>query len=154
MRSRSATWAILGAGLVAWMVIVARAASPSSAYLPAVQSAPVATTCDGKAPLLDQDTGDLDVVLDTFGRFLVAYQDRAHGSRIKVDQHIGAGLTPLPALVALSIVAAPSFSPDGPKQGSVALVALPGGRTRMYYTQRKLDDTPNEGPYGIWCLEF
>lgn len=116
-----------------------------------------ATICDGAAPLLNQDTGDLDVTLDANGRFLVARQDRSDGSRIKIDQHIGASLQALPVPVAIVVAAdiAPAFSPSGQKHGSVALVPLDSGRTRVYYTRRTPENEAlNSGPYGVWCLEF
>lgn len=134
---------------------VAVAAGPGSRLLfPVVANgAPVATTCDGSAPLLDQDTGSLSAIRDADGRYIVAYQDRAHGSLAHVARHVGDHLEEL-AAPPLLLAAMPSFSPTGAKQGSLALVpsATPGGKSRLYYTQRKAGDT--EGPYGVWCMEF
>ena len=123
-------------------------------HLPVVRTAPAASICDGAAPIHAGDTGDLDAIRDADGRYIVAYQDRAHGSVVHVAEHVGAALDELPAPALARAV--PQFSPDGPKQGSVALVAgPPGGRSRVYYTQRTPEDAArNEGPYGIWCEEF
>lgn len=147
----------LAASLIAFLVGatlgIAAAVAPVSLLFPFVANgAPVATICDGSAPLLDQDTGSLSAIRDADGRYIIAYQDRAHGSRAVVAQHIGDHLADLAAPALLSI--APTFSPSGVKQGSLALVpsATPGGRNRLYYTQRKLGD--ETGPYGIWCMEF
>ena len=111
-----------------------------------------ATTCDGSAPILDQDTGSLSAMRDADGRYIIAYQDRAHGSRAVVAQHVGDHLEDLAAPV--SLADAPLLSPSGVKQGSLALVpsSTPGGKSRLYYTQRKLGD--DTGPYGVWCMEF
>ena len=141
------------AALAALLLGPALAATPARVSLPiaAYASQPV-SVCDGSAPILDQDTGSLSAIRDADGRYIVAYQDRAHGSVAHVAQHIGSHLeelaAPAPAL------AAPAFSPDGVKQGSLALVpsATPGGTSRHYYTQRKAGDETE--PYGIWCMEF
>ena len=128
-----------------------------SSYLPVVQSAPVATRCDASAPLLDQDTGLISAGQTSDGRYIVAYQDRAHGSRAHVAQHVGDHLVEVADVPASTVFGdpGPQFSPPGPKQGALALVmGLPGQRNRLYYTQRKEDDTPSEGAYGVWCLEF
>lgn len=119
-------------------------------HLPVARSAPPATTCNPAAPLLDQDTGSLSAGLDLDGNYIIAYQDRVHGGRGVVAQHIGDHLVglPMPALAAL----APSFSPpESVKVGAVALV-LNASPRRLYYTQRRPGD--DTGPYGIWCLEF
>lgn len=110
------------------------------------------TMCDGSAPLLDQDTGSLSAMRDADGRYIIAYQDRAHGSLAHVAQHVGDHLEELPAPI--SNLAAPAFSPTGVKQGSLALVpsSVPSGKSRLYYTQRMFGD--ETGPYGIWCMEF
>jgi hypothetical protein len=132
------------------------AAPAPVSYLPIVQRAVESSICNPSAPLLDQDTGWLSAILDASGRYVLAYQDRAHGSRAHIAQHVGDHLIELaaPALVTADQTSpAPAFSPDGPKQGSLALVpGAPGQKNRLYYTQRKPDDTT--GPYGIWCLEF
>lgn len=132
---------------LAYAALAPRQLLPFAAY-----ASQLATTCDGSAPLLDQDTGSLSATRDADGRYIVAYQDRAHGSRAIVAQHVGDHLEDLAAPPALA--AAPLFSPSGAKQGSLALVpsATPGGKSRLYYTQRKLGDT--DGPYGVWCMEF
>lgn len=142
-----------------WMVLTDVSASDqSSKFLPVVQGTPFAvpTTCDASAPILDQDTGALSAEMDIAGRFIIAYQDRAHGSLIHVAQHVGAGLVDLPgptqAVSAVVGSGSPSFSPPGPKQGPMSLVSMGNGKSRMYYTQRKSGD--ETGPYGIWCLEF
>ena len=114
---------------------------------------PVATVCSPSGTLLlDQDTGSLSAMRDAEGRYIVAYQDRAHGSVAHVAQHVGDHLEDLAAPVLLA--ALPAFSPTGVKQGSLALVpsAMPGGKSRLYYTQRKAGD--DTGPYGVWCMEF
>ncbi len=133
------------------------AAPAPVAYLPTVRSAPPATVCDGKAPILDQDTGSLSAGLDPAGNYIIAYQDRAHGGRGVVAQHIGAHLVglPAPALAVVDLVTgSPQFSPpDSAKVGSVALV-LNGPKPRLYYTSRALDADPNIGPYALWCMEF
>jgi len=91
--------------------------------------------------------------LTSDGRYLVAYQDRAHGSRAHVAQHVGDHLVEVAAPPVLLAAVSPQFSPDGAKQGALALVpGAPGGKSRLYYTQRKADDPT--GPYGLWCLEF
>lgn len=115
--------------------------------------APAPTICDGSAPILDQDTGSLSAIRDAEGRYIVAYQDRAHGGLAHVAQHVGATLAELSA-PPIVLAVAPAFSPDGVKQGSLALVpgATPNDKSRLYYTQRKADDAT--GPYGIWCMEF
>lgn len=118
-----------------------------------VEAQMTATVCDASAPLLDQDTGSLSAIRDADGRYIIAYQDRAHGGRAHVVEHVGAHLEELdkPPPLAHSD---PSFSPPGIKQGSLALVpsAAPNGKSRLYFTQRKAGDVT--GPYGIWCLEF
>ena len=133
---------------------LALAAAAYSVHLPVVANgAPVATTCSSQGTLLlDQDTGAISATLDGNGRFLVAYQDRAHGSLIHVAQHQGDHLVELAAPPVQLADAQPQFSPDGPKQGPMSLVSMPNGKNRLYFTQRKLGDTT--GPYGIWCLEF
>lgn len=127
-------------------------AAPPEVHLPLVANGP-STVCDGSAPLLDQDTGNLSAMRDADGRYIVAYQDRAHGSLAHIAQHVGDHLEEVTAPAPLAPVA-PAFSPSGVKQGSLALVpsAAPGGKSRLYYTQRKAGD--ETGPYGIWCLEF
>ena len=124
--------------------------------LPVVLSAALPSQCSDIQPLLDQDTGLLSAGLNRNGEYILAYQDRAHGSQAHIVRHEGDHLvevaSPLPGAV---FGVAPAFSPPGPKQGALALVmGGPGQRNRLYYTQRKPDDTPTEGPYGIWCLEF
>ena len=145
--------------LVLWIVALGAvsSASQSRSLLPVVYGSPLAvsTLCDGKAPIHDRDTGDLDAVLTTDGRFILAYQDRAGGSLVHVAEHIGAGIEEVPGPVALALASAvsvPQFSPSGPKQGSVALVTMAGGKNRLYYTQRKPGD--ETGPYGIWCIQW
>lgn len=136
---------------------VVSSATQSQSHLPVVFGAPLAavTVCDGKAPIHNRDTGDLDAILTLDGRFILAYQDRASGSLVHVVEHIGAGVVEVTGPPVLGLAdAVPQFSPSGPKQGSVALVAMAGGKNRLYYTQREEDETPNEGPYGIWCVEF
>ena len=82
------------------------------------------------------------------GVYYVAYQDRQQGGRGHVARHEGAALVEVQAAPGLA------FSPpDSVKVGSVALV-LDGPHKRLYYTSRAIDETPNEGPYAIWCLEF
>lgn len=133
---------------------VVLAASSPRLFLPTVVNGAVpASICDGAAPILDQDTGSLSAMRDATGRYIVAYQDRAHGSLVHVAQHVGGGLEELAAPPAL-LDAAPTFSPIGPKQGSIALVAgaTPNDKSRLYYTQRKIGDST--GPYGVWCMEF
>lgn len=127
--------------------------APAVAYFPLVRNGQLpATVCDGSAPILDQDTGSLSAMRDADGRYIVAYQDRAHGSRAHVAEHVGAALVEVAAPTVAAIV--PAFSPDGVKQGSLALVpsAGMGQRSRLYYTQRKPND--DTGPYGVWCMEF
>lgn len=139
---------------IAFSLGLALAAQPHTLIVPLiVQGQPVATVCDGSAPILDQDTGSLAATRDADGRFIVAYQDRAHGSLAHVAQHVGATLEEVAAPAVLA-AALPSFSPDGAKQGSLALVPsnMLGGKSRLYYTQRKAGDST--GPYGIWCMEF
>jgi hypothetical protein len=132
--------------------LVARAATDAHTFLPIARSAPPATTCSPTAPLLDQDTGSLSAGLDTNGNFIVAYQDRAHGGRGVVAQHIGDHLVGLPAPAPAIVGTAPQFSPpDSVKVGAVALV-LNSVPRRLYFTQRRPGDLT--GPYGIWCLEF
>ena len=138
--------------LLAFLLGSASAATTARLLLPIVANgAPQATICDGKAPLLDQDTGNLSAMRDADGRYIVAYQDRAHGSLAHVAQHVGDHLIEVAAPPAAIV---PAFSPDGVKQGSLALVpsSAPGTKSRLYYTQRKEGDTT--GPYGIWCVEF
>lgn len=136
--------------------IGALAANFYAVHLPIVRSAPVATVCDGRRPLLDQDTGALSAGLTSDGRYIIAYQDRSHGSQAHVVQHVGDHFVEVALLPgAARFVPMPSFSPDGAKQGALALVmGLPGQRNRLYYTQRVADEDPNVGPYGIWCMEF
>lgn len=148
---------ILFVAWVLWMVfLVTVSAHINSIHIPIATGAPMAvvTVCNGSSPILDQDTGDLDAMLSYDGKFIIAYQDRAHGSIVHVAQHVGSGLQELASPVVVGVLSSsvPQFSPSGPKQGSVALVPVSGGKNRLYYTQRKLDDTT--GPYGIWCLEF
>lgn len=136
---------------VALNILVVRAQpAPAPQYLPAIRVEGQAdtTVCDAKAPLLDEDTGSLSAIRDADGRYIIAAQLRSHGSRVYVFQHVGAGLADLAAPFG-----PPSLSPPGPKQGSVALVpsAAPGGKSRLYFTQRALGDT--DGPYSIWCME-
>lgn len=136
--------------------LAAHAAGDSLTFLPIARSAPPATVCNPSAPLLDQDTGSLSAGLDADGNYIIAYQDRAHGGRGVVAQHIGAGLVGLPApALPLDVLPAPSFSPpDSVKVGAVALVLNTTPR-RLYFTQRNpYDADPSVGPYGIWCMEF
>lgn len=125
------------------------AGSPGRAFLPLAYSAPPASTCDGSAPILDQDTGSLSVVYAD-GHWYVAYQDRAHGGRGHLAEHIGDHLVEVATPVG---VATPAFSPpDSVKVGSVALAVSPAGERRWYYTSRKPGDTT--GPYGTWCTRW
>lgn len=136
------------------LIAQTQAVTTARAHLPTIRNGVVvATICDGSAPILDQDTGSLSAIRDADGRYIVAYQDRAHGSLAHVAQHVGAGLEEVTA-PPIVLAAMPAFSPDGVKQGSLALVPsnVPGGMSRLYYTQRKPND--DTGPYGIWCLEF
>lgn len=144
---------------ILWMAFLSIvSAATNNVHMPIVNGVPlaVATVCDSSKPLLDQDTGALDAVLSQDGKFIIAYQDRAHGSLVHVVQHVGSGFQELPDPVMLDAVSAidisPQFSPPGPKQGSVALVSMAGGKNRLYYTQRKIGDST--GPYGIWCIDF
>lgn len=126
------------------------AASTYTVHVPAVYGAPVASTCDGSAPILDQDSGSLAAVYQA-GHWYVAYQDRAHGGRGHLAEHVGGALVE----VVKPVGVAPSFSPpDSVKVGSVALATDGMGHGRWYYTSRVIDDTPNEGPYAVWCVEF
>lgn len=133
---------------LATLVGSALGAGLHSSYLPIVLGQPSAAICDASAPLLDQDTGLLSAGYRD-GAYIIAYQDRAHGSLAHVVRHVGNHLEDEPVQPARQV--APMFSPPGPKQGSLALV-LNGPRPRLYYTQRKLGDTT--GPYGIWCIEW
>lgn len=145
--------------LVPWIVFGGTLAqsAPAPQHIPAIRNGQVvATVCDGSAPILEQDTGALSAVRDADGRYIVAAQLRSDGSRAHVMQHVGAGLEELPGSPMLLAVV-PAFSPPGAKQGSLALVPshVPGGKSRLYYTQRTPEDAAaNEGPYSIWCLEF
>lgn len=148
---------IIACTLVLAFLIGHAAAQPApAAHLPVVRNgAQPATICDGSAPILDQDTGSLSAMRDADGRYIIAYQDRAHGSRAHVAQHVGGALVEVAAPTLAGI--APAFSPSGEKQGSLALVpsAGMGQRSRLYYTQRKPEDElQNSGPYGVWCMEF
>lgn len=132
---------------------------PIHEFIPIVfgQQFAVSTVCDASAPLLDQDTGGLSAILDTAGRFVIAYQDRAHNSQIHIVQHVGSGVVELPGVDSskfgpLFSQPSPQFTLPGPKQGPPFLVPLGGGKSRVYYTQRKIGD--DTGPYGIWCYEF
>ena len=131
-------------------------AASHMAYLPVVRSAPVTSQCSDIQPLLDQDTGLISAGLDSVGNYILAYQDRAHGSLAHIVRHEGDHLVevaPPPPGTVFGV--APAFSPPGPKQGALALVmGGVGQRNRLYYTQRVPDDDPNSGPYGIWCMEF
>lgn len=123
--------------------------------LPIIVRAVEASVCNPSAPILDQDTGTLSAMLTPEGRYIVAYQDRAHGSLAHIAQHVGDHLVELdapPLAVAEPPNVEPSFSPDGPKQGSLALVPGAPGQSRLYYTQRAIGDTT--GPYALWCLGF
>jgi hypothetical protein len=135
----------------------AQPAPLSAQFVPVIRNGQVvATVCDGTAPILAQDTGSLSAIRDADGRYLIAYQDRAHGSVAHVAQHVGASLDEVTA-PALRAALMPQFSPSGIKQGSLALVSsqIPGGKSRLYYTQRTPEDEArNAGPYGIWCMEF
>ena len=131
---------------------LALALSAATLYLPIARSAPPASICDPSVPLLDQDTGSLSAGLDATGRYIIAYQDRAHGSRAHVVAHVGTHLEELPTPPLASLTALAPFSPDGAKQGSLALVLTPSGANRLYYTQRKAGDLT--GPYALWCLDF
>ena len=139
-----------------WNICLA-ASALNRQLMPFVAAAPVATQCDGHKPLLDQDTGLISAGLASDGRYIVAYQDRAHGSRAHVAQHVGDHLVEVADVPAGTVFgsAGPQFSPDGPKQGALALVmGAVGQRNRLYYTQRTIDADPNDGPYGLWCMEF
>src|SRR5262245_60276979 len=73
---------------------VSWATNTSRTFLPTVTNG-AATVCDGSAPLLDQDTGDLSAMRDADGRYIVAYQDRAHGDLAHIAEHVGNHLTDL-----------------------------------------------------------
>lgn len=130
----------------------ARAAPDNRILLPAVFQPPPASVCDG-SPLLDTDVGAISAMRDADGNYDVALQVRSDGSRAHVMRHVGGHLEELALQVSLAI--SPAFSPPGPKQGALALVPNePGGKSRLYYTERDQDDDPNEGPYKPRCLEF
>jgi hypothetical protein len=115
----------------------------------------VSSVCNNSTPLLNRDTGALSAIRDADGRYIIAYQDRQSGSRAFVAQHVGDHLEDI-AAPQLALANLPDFSPPGVKHGALALVPsnVPGGKSRLYYTARVVDDTPNEGPYVIWCMEF
>lgn len=133
-------------------------AGSHSVHIPIMYGVPyaVSTVCDSSAPIHDRDTGDLSAILTTDGRFLVSYQDRTDNLRIHVTQHVSNTLVELSPPVILSDISNadidPQFTLPGPKQGPGVMIALSGGRNRIYYTQRRLGDTT--GPYGIWCSDF
>ncbi len=142
-----------------WNAALALAALDRSTFLPIVfgQTVP-ATTCARTGTLIyNQDVGSLAVVRTSDGRYLIAAQNRQDGSRIHVLMHVGAGVQEVAAPAVTSVLTgtvSPQFSPPGPKQGSVAIVDDPFGGERIYYTQREEDETPNEGPYAVWCQSF
>ncbi len=144
---------LIVAGLLSLLIGSAIGADAPRAFFPFVaHGAPVASQCSPVVPLLDQDTGSLDAALTSDGRYILAYQDREHGSRAHIVQHVGAGLVEVTEPLG-GVFVEPSFSPPGVKQGSLALVAgAPGQRNRLYFTQRKEGDTT--GPYALWCMEF
>lgn len=133
---------------------IARAMQPPAANdirLPLVANGP-ASICDG-SPLLDTDVGAISAIRDADGNYDVAIQDRSHGSRAHIMRHVGGHLEELAEPQQAAPSTAPAFSPPGPKQGALALVAgLPGEKSRLYYTERDQDDT--SGPYKPRCLEF
>ena len=135
--------AILSIGLGS----VLSAAPTNRSLLPTVYGQPVASVCDGTAPLLDRDTGSLAALYQA-GHWYIAYQDRAQGGRGHLAEHLGGTLVE----VAQPVASAPAFSPpDSVKVGSVAL-ASDGTHGHWYYTMRKPGDTT--GPYAIWCVAF
>ncbi len=136
-------------------------AAGSSVYLPIVFGHPyvVNTICDPNKPLLDTDVGSIDAMLTPDGDWVVAIQDRSHGSRIRVMHHVGDHLEDLPGVAITAAMTdtfglTPAFSPPGPKQGDMALVVDPhgAGHSRMYFTQRALDADPDVGPYAPHCM--
>lgn len=138
---------ILLALFVALLLVRVSAAIPGRTLLPTVYGQPVASVCDGTAPLLDRDTGSLAALYQA-GHWYIAYQDRAQGGRGHLAEHIGGTLVE----VAQPVASAPAFSPpDSVKVGSVAL-ASDGTHGHWYYTMRKPGDTT--GPYAIWCVAF
>ena len=148
----------IAAALFAFLLGAASAQTPPmrDVFLPLVTNGQ-ASVCDGKAPIFDHDVGALSAMRDAEGRYIIALQDRSKGSRAIVAEHVGDHLVDLEAPApAAAPTDSPAFSPPGPKQGALALVpnATPGEKRRWYYTERERDDTPNEGPYKLWCMEF
>lgn len=141
------------------------------------------SVCDGKKPIWNEDTGALAAGLTANGQWKVAFQDRQRNSRIFVTTHVSDTLTEFPIQglaeaqglrpeeLTLSgpplspvdsssqptptAILVPQFSPTPIKGGAVAIVIDEHGHDRLYFTQRDPnDDTPNEGPYAIWCVTF
>lgn len=149
---------VITAALFAFFLGAAAAQTPPmrDIFLPLVSNGQ-ASVCDGKAPIFDHDVGALDAMRDADGKYIVTLQDRSHSGRAIVAEHVGDHLVDLEEPASTDALAgSPAFSPPGPKQGALALVpnATPGEKRRWYYTERERDDTPNEGPYKLWCMEF
>lgn len=143
-----ATWAIFGAGLVAWLVIIGRAASPSVAYLPAIAAGPSPTPFDASLiKLVDQDCGFVNAVSTTDGRVFVDYQTRPDG-KVHMTEFINNQLVPRSSPFAI-VAPAPAAELPGPKQGSVSQVVV-GNALLTFYTGRA-DNDPS-GPFFVWVL--
>jgi hypothetical protein len=136
-----------------------RAAAASQSYIPVVLApethAAEKSVCDGKAPLLYKDTGSLAAGLTADGHFVVAYQSRGEGSKIRMAAHISNTLTedralapwlPRDTVISQGEQSEPGASPSWLltpiKGGTVAIVISPHRDDRVYFTQRT-PRTPN-----------
>jgi len=151
----NATWAILGAGIVAWLVILARAASSNVAYAPLVRAAvatptPIATTI---VTLNPDDSTFVSAAASPGGCVFLSYIDRAHGNKLLLVQDVGTHLidVPLPAAVQSIATDRPAFAAPGDKQADGA-IEIAGQVLSLYYTSRDTGDPT--GPFRLKRLSM
>lgn len=148
VRSRYATWFIFGVGIVAWLVIIARAASPSTNYVPVIANGPSPTPVNVQLiQLVNQDCGLVNAVATVDGRIFVDYTVRP-ASVVVTTEYIGGALIPRAASHTIAGVE-PEGTLPGPKQGSVSQVVI-GPVLYTFFTGRATDDTT--GPFFLWVL--
>lgn len=136
--------------------MTASAATEPRAYMPVIKNgqAPVARL----VTLVDTDAGFVTAAtIPNTSRVIVAYTDRRDGNRLKIGEHVGDTIKPLPDPLTLALAAKlfgdvlpkPSFSYPGEKQG-FGMPVFVAGEMRIYATSR--DEGDPDGPFKVKVL--
>lgn len=142
------------------MPILTYSAQSPAAYMPIVRNGQAAPVVTRLVTLVDTDAGFVAAApIPNTTRVIVGYIDRRDGNRLKIGEHVGDTIKPLPdpqlrALAARLLFGdvlptSPSFVYPGPKHGTAAIVFV-GQEMRWYATAREEGD--ETGPFKVRVL--